>query len=144
MNGFHHQLFPCSVLTRDKGGDGIALRYLMCRFDHIENTRRFTNDPVQVSGIIGESPGIHNVLGTAHKIAQRNSVTTLITGENGTGKELIAREIHERSDRSAEIMVSVDLGAVPDTLFESEIFGHVKGAFTDAHSDRLGKIAGCV
>jgi len=64
----------------------------------------------------------------------------LITGENGTGKELIAREIHERSDRSAEIMVTVDLGAVPDTLFESELFGHVKGAFTDAHSDRCGKI----
>jgi transcriptional regulator with PAS, ATPase and Fis domain len=64
----------------------------------------------------------------------------LITGENGTGKELIAQELHERSDRSAEIMVSVDLGAVPDTLFESELFGHVKGAFTDAHTDRIGKI----
>jgi transcriptional regulator with PAS, ATPase and Fis domain len=63
----------------------------------------------------------------------------LITGENGTGKELIAREIHERSDRSTEIMVSVDLGAVPDTLFESELFGHAKGAFTDAQSDRSGK-----
>jgi len=68
------------------------------------------------------------------------SANILITGENGTGKELIAREVHEQSGRSGEIMVSVDLGAVPDSLFESELFGHVKGAFTDARSDRIGKI----
>lgn len=63
----------------------------------------------------------------------------LITGENGTGKEMLAREIHNRSARSGELMVSVDMGAVPETLFESELFGHVKGAFTDARADRAGK-----
>jgi len=89
--------------------------------------------------LIGRSVAMRKVMEMVEKVAA-TPANVLITGENGTGKELIAREIHERSDRSAEIMVSVDLGAVPDTLFESELFGHVKGAFTDAHSDRLGKI----
>ena len=63
----------------------------------------------------------------------------LITGENGTGKEVLAREIHNLSLRRNELMVTVDLGAVPESLFESELFGHTKGAFTDAHEDRAGK-----
>jgi len=89
--------------------------------------------------LIGKSMAMQKVLEMVEKVAA-TPANILITGENGTGKELIAREIHERSDRSAEIMVTVDLGAVPDTLFESELFGHMKGAFTDAHSDRCGKI----
>ncbi|MCP4646417.1 MAG: sigma-54 factor interaction domain-containing protein, partial [bacterium] len=89
--------------------------------------------------MIGRSAAMRRVYEVVEKVAA-TSVTVLITGENGTGKELIAREIHERSDRSSEILVSVDLGAVPDTLFESELFGHVRGAFTDAHSDRIGRI----
>lgn len=63
----------------------------------------------------------------------------LITGENGTGKEMLAREIHALSNRFRRNMVTVDMGAVTETLFESELFGHKKGAFTDAHSDRAGK-----
>ena len=63
----------------------------------------------------------------------------LITGENGTGKELVAREIHNLSGRAGELMVSVDMGSITETLFESELFGHVKGAFTDARDDRKGK-----
>jgi transcriptional regulator with PAS, ATPase and Fis domain len=63
----------------------------------------------------------------------------LITGENGTGKELVAHEIHRRSERNNELLVSVDMGAIPETLFESELFGHKKGSFTDAHEDRIGK-----
>ncbi len=89
--------------------------------------------------LIGKSEAMRKVMEMVGKIAA-TPANVLITGENGTGKELIAREIHERSDRSTEIMVSVDLGAVPDTLFESELFGHAKGAFTDAQSDRSGKI----
>ncbi len=64
----------------------------------------------------------------------------LITGENGTGKEVLAREIHSLSTRCKKEMISLDMGAIPETLFESELFGHKKGAFTDAHSDRIGKM----
>ena len=66
-------------------------------------------------------------------------VTVLITGENGTGKDVLAGEIHRLSDRSLRPMVCVDAGAITETLFESELFGHVKGAFTDAHADHIGK-----
>jgi DNA-binding NtrC family response regulator len=64
----------------------------------------------------------------------------LILGENGTGKELVARELHRRSRRADNVMVSVDLGAVAENLFDSELFGHVKGAFTDARGDRVGRL----
>src|SRR4028119_621868 len=64
----------------------------------------------------------------------------LILGENGTGKELVARELHRKSRRANNVFVSVDLGAVSENLFESELFGHVKGAFTDARGDRLGRL----
>ena len=63
----------------------------------------------------------------------------LITGENGTGKDMLAREIHRLSNRRNEAMVSVDMGAITESLFESELFGHVKGSFTDAHADRVGR-----
>jgi DNA-binding NtrC family response regulator len=93
----------------------------------------------KVPRIIGHSTAIKSVMNLVAKVAVTQA-NVLITGENGTGKELIAREIHRQSGRSDEIMVTVDLGAVPDTLFESELFGYVKGAFTDARSDRTGKI----
>lgn len=75
---------------------------------------------------------------TVEKIAPTDA-TVLITGENGTGKDVLAGEIHRLSDRNLAPMVSVDVGAVTETLFESELFGHVKGAFTDAHADHVGK-----
>ena len=88
--------------------------------------------------IIGSSPQLIKVLNIARKVA-RTDANVLITGENGTGKELIAQEIHRLSNRSKEVIVSVDMGALSETLFESELFGHVKGAFTDAHENRQGK-----
>ena len=75
---------------------------------------------------------------TLDKIAPTDA-TVLITGENGTGKDVLAREIHAKSLRSGKPMVAVDAGAITETLFESELFGHVKGAFTDAHTDHAGK-----
>jgi len=88
--------------------------------------------------IIGTSPQIMNVLNMARKVAKTDA-NVLITGENGTGKELIAQEIHRLSNRADELLVSVDMGALSETLFESELFGHVKGAFTDARENRQGK-----
>jgi DNA-binding NtrC family response regulator len=88
---------------------------------------------------IGSSEPIQQMLSLIKKVAATNA-NVLITGENGTGKELVAREIHRLSPRSNKVMVTVDMGAVAESLFESELFGHVKGAFTDAKADRLGKI----
>lgn len=88
--------------------------------------------------IIGNSPELTAVLNMVRKVAATDA-NVLITGENGTGKELIAAELHRLSTRNQELLVSVDMGAIADTLFESELFGHVKGAFTDAHTDKAGK-----
>lgn len=86
----------------------------------------------------GTSPEMDNIRRTVGKIAPTDA-TVLITGENGTGKDVLASEIHRTSLRAGRQMVNVDAGAIPETLFESELFGHVKGAFTDAVSDHPGK-----
>jgi len=88
--------------------------------------------------VLGASPTMINVMNIVRKVAVTDA-NVLITGENGTGKELVAREIHNQSKRSNELMVGVDMGSITETLFESEMFGHVKGAFTDAKEDRPGK-----
>ena len=88
--------------------------------------------------IIGESPAIREVFGLIDKVAKTDA-NVLILGENGTGKELIARAIHQRSLRKDNSFVAVDMGAITETLFESELFGHKKGAFTDAREDRPGR-----
>ena len=86
----------------------------------------------------GSSRPMEAIRKTLEKIAPTDA-TVLITGENGTGKDVLAREIHAHSLRSGKPMVAVDAGAITETLFESELFGHVKGAFTDAHTDHVGK-----
>ena len=86
----------------------------------------------------GKSPAMQRFLTMIKKVAVTDA-NVLITGENGTGKELIAKMIHRYSPRAAETLIIVDMGAVTETLFESELFGHVKGAFTDAKADRSGK-----
>ena len=88
--------------------------------------------------IIGQSRALKDVLRMVSKVAQTDA-NILITGENGTGKELIAKEIHRLSKRKNEVLVTVDMGAVSESLFESELFGYKKGAFTDAKEDRMGK-----
>ena len=93
-----------------------------------------TGDPM----FWGSSRPMAAIRRTVEKIAPTDA-TVLITGENGTGKDVLAREIHARSLRSGGPMVAVDAGAITETLFESELFGHVKGAFTDAHADHAGK-----
>jgi len=88
--------------------------------------------------IIGHSASMKNIFSIIDKVAQTDA-NVLILGENGTGKELIARAIHDRSLRKDEIFVGVDMGAITETLFESELFGHKRGAFTDAKEDRAGR-----
>ncbi|MCH7410336.1 sigma-54 dependent transcriptional regulator [Belliella sp. DSM 111904] len=90
------------------------------------------------SDIIGTSASMKNIFSIIDKVAQTDA-NVLILGENGTGKELIARAIHDRSLRKDDIFVGVDMGAITESLFESELFGHKKGAYTDAKEDRAGR-----
>lgn len=99
-----------------------------------ENTAR-KSEPEMV---IGRSTAMMKLIKVVTKVAKTNA-NILITGENGTGKEMLAREIHRLSLRSNQGMVSVDMGAISESLFESELFGHEKGAFTDARESRAGK-----
>ena len=87
---------------------------------------------------IGISAAMLDVFQTIQKVGQTDA-NVLILGENGTGKELVARALHRNSPRREEVFISVDMGAVSESLFESELFGHVKGSFTDARSDRVGR-----
>lgn len=87
---------------------------------------------------IGISPAMQTVFSTIEKVANTEA-NVLILGENGTGKELVARELHRQSLRANEVFITVDMGAITDTLFEGELFGHTRGAFTDAKEDRAGR-----
>ena len=88
--------------------------------------------------IIGNSSAMSNVMSLVHRTAPTDA-NVMILGENGTGKELIARELHSQSLRSDGVFISVDLGSISETLFESELFGHTRGSFTGANDDRLGR-----
>ncbi|GAB3264358.1 sigma-54 dependent transcriptional regulator [Larkinella harenae] len=92
----------------------------------------------QSSSYIAVSPAMRQVFATIERVAETDA-NVLILGENGTGKDVVARALHQRSLRREKPFVSVDLGALSDSLFESELFGHVKGAFTDAREDRAGR-----
>jgi two-component system response regulator HydG len=88
--------------------------------------------------IVGQSPALQTLMANIEKVAGTDA-NVLILGENGTGKELIARALHAQSRRAEQAFINVDLGAIAPTLFESELFGHTKGAFTDAHRERAGR-----
>src|SRR3954463_14683992 len=91
------------------------------------------------NAIIGKTPAINALRAYLPKVA-RSCATVLVTGETGTGKERVARAIHDLSPRCAARFVVVNCGALPDSLIESELFGHVRGAFTGAHTNARGKI----
>ncbi|MBE0575524.1 MAG: sigma-54-dependent Fis family transcriptional regulator [Desulfuromonadales bacterium] len=111
--------------------------------DHRGQRRRYrllaetTGRKGEFEGIVGESAAIHKMLEAVSAVAQTDS-TVLITGESGTGKELVARAVHASGGRQAKPFVTVDCASIPDTLLESELFGHVKGSFTGAHRERAG------
>jgi len=88
--------------------------------------------------MIGAGPAMQKIFETIDKVAKTDA-SVLILGENGTGKELVARALHRQSKRADQVFISVDMGSIPEPLFESELFGHMKGAFTDAKSDKPGR-----
>ena len=104
-----------------------------------EVLRRAVERPYSFAGFLGESPAMRQIYSLIERVAA-SSVDVLVTGETGTGKELVARAIHAGSRRSAGPFVPVDCGAIPDSLLESELFGHERGAFTGADARRMGLI----
>jgi len=108
--------------------------------EHLEQTSKQlqTDAHMPYSQIVGQSMAMQAVFKTIDKVAGTDA-NVLILGENGTGKELVARAVHQRSLRRERVFISVDMGAITETLFESELFGHKKGAFTDAREDRAGR-----
>ncbi len=108
---------------------------------HLQEKIKFLSDAVERTArfeeLLGESPGMEKLYDQLSRIAD-SEASVLIIGESGTGKELVARALHSRSRRRAKPFVAVNCAALPDALLESELFGHVKGAFTDARNDRKG------
>lgn len=108
---------------------------------HTKNRKKKSTNEEKTSGS-SMYWGASNAMQQLRQLIEKVAITDaniLITGENGTGKEMLAREIHALSSRKQAEMVAVDMGAITESLFESELFGHVKGSFTDAHADRIGK-----
>jgi two-component system response regulator HydG len=118
----------------------LKLRESQVELKRIRDRQKYLNEEPEsgFSEIIGSSDSMKLVFNTISKVAATDA-NVLILGENGTGKELVARALHRKSKRKDEVFVSVDIGSISPTLFESELFGHVKGAFTDAREDRPGR-----
>jgi two-component system, NtrC family, response regulator HydG len=118
----------------------IRLKKSYNQVDKLKKAKELLEEQISkpFADIIGTSQPIKDVFAMIDKVAKTDA-NVLILGENGTGKELIARAIHQRSLRNENSFVSVDMGAITETLFESELFGHKKGAFTDAREDRPGR-----
>lgn len=118
----------------------LKLRKSNIKIQQLSSRQEILKKDVQkdYKSIIGESDEIKNLFKIIDKVALTDA-NVLISGENGTGKELIAYEIHRKSTRSDELLIKTDIGALPETLFESELFGYVKGAFTDAKEERAGR-----
>ena len=118
----------------------LNLRYSRLEVDKLRSRQKQLSDDIdqKYHNMIGVSPAIRKVFATIDKVAATEA-DILILGENGTGKELVARALHRQSPRAGEVFISVDMGAIAETLFESELFGYMKGAFTDARENRPGR-----
>ncbi|MCX6302241.1 MAG: sigma-54 dependent transcriptional regulator [Bacteroidia bacterium] len=129
---------PAKLIVSLKAG--IKLRRSQTQLEKLESTKCFLLNDLdnQYDPLLGSSPAMKRIYDIINKVAATDA-NVLITGENGTGKELVAREIHRKSERADMIFIHVDLGSITTTLFESELFGYIKGAFTDARSDRQGR-----
>jgi DNA-binding NtrC family response regulator len=116
----------------------IELGHVLRKEQRLEAENKLLRDGAEPPVLIAESPSMRPVLELINRVG-RSEANVLITGENGTGKEVVARTLHARSERAAKPLVTVNAGALSEGLFESELFGHVKGAFTDAKRDRVGR-----
>lgn len=118
----------------------MKLRQSRCEIATLKNRQKQLSDDLDYPfhDFIGNSAGMRKVLETIEKVSQTDA-NVLILGENGTGKELVARALHRRSPRQNEPFICVDMGAISESLFESELFGHIKGAYTDAKAERMGR-----
>ena len=118
----------------------LNLRYSKLEVDRLRSREKQLSQDIdqRYHDMIGVSPAIQKVFATIEKVASTDA-DILILGENGTGKELVARALRRQSPRAGEVFISVDMGAIAETLFESELFGHMKGAFTDAKENRSGR-----
>jgi PAS domain S-box-containing protein len=136
--------FSRNISERKKNEDEKALAYQeICRLrNQLEQENEYLQEEVselQTFGdFVGQSPALQNILRQIEMVAPTDA-SVLITGESGTGKELIAHEMHKRSNRSTRRMIRVNCASIPRELYESEFFGHVKGAFTGAVKDRAGR-----
>lgn len=118
----------------------LKLRESKLEIHNLRSQQKYLSDDLdkRFHDLVGISDPIQNVFRTIEKVAKTDA-NVLILGENGTGKELVARALHRQSKRADEVFINVDMGALTPTLFESELFGHVKGAFTDAKEERVGR-----
>jgi len=146
------EVLVSATADRDPGGAVVALlvaskdvternraeRRLRAAFEENARLREEVQVSMNYGRIIGESPALQKMLTRVEAVAQ-TSASVLIQGESGVGKELVAHVIHARSSRSQGPLVKVNCASIPHELFESEFFGHVKGAFTGAHRDRVGR-----
>ncbi len=118
----------------------IKLHESKLEVNNLRSQQKYLSDDLdkKFQELIGVSDPIQDVFRTIEKVAKTDA-NILILGENGTGKELVARALHRQSPRAEKVFINVDMGALTPTLFESELFGHVKGAFTDAKEERVGR-----
>ncbi|MDY6984422.1 MAG: sigma-54 dependent transcriptional regulator, partial [Pseudomonadota bacterium] len=132
LKPWHNERLLTTVAT------AMRLRESREQVKHLKSRERELAPPRPASGIIGDSPQMRDVQAAVARVAP-TTANVLILGENGTGKEVVAQEIHRQSKRAGDVLITVDLGAVAESLFESELFGHKKGAFTGANAERIGR-----
>ncbi|MBU0475148.1 MAG: sigma-54 dependent transcriptional regulator [Bacteroidetes bacterium] len=134
LKPWHNEKFIATLSS------ALKLRESRVELNKMKSRQKFINEENETGfhEIIGTSESMRKVFSTISKVAATDA-NVLILGENGTGKELVARALHRKSNRVSEAFISVDMGSISHSLFESELFGHVKGAFTDAKDERVGR-----
>jgi PAS domain S-box-containing protein len=138
--GRHIPVVVSTSLLKDTKGEVLGGVETFRDMSLVEELRKELEGRFQVGDMVSRNAGMHKIFRVLPQVAESDS-TVLIQGETGTGKELLARAVHELSPRRKKLFIAVNCGALPDTLLESELFGYKKGAFTDATKDKPGLLA---